>query len=96
MGQHWDHIGHANGVVAMAAINNKLFAATSDNRLSWRDPVAETSLRLSVSLKMIMVLCDLASELIFEVGGRADRPAWCPVLLGSWVVDGSAARLPVR
>jgi hypothetical protein len=38
-GIHWDHIGHANDVVAMAAINNKLFAATSDNRLWWRDPV---------------------------------------------------------
>ena len=35
----WDHIGHANDVVAMAAIDNKLFAATSDNRLWWRDPV---------------------------------------------------------
>jgi peptidoglycan hydrolase-like protein with peptidoglycan-binding domain len=37
----WDHIGHANDVVAMAAINNKLFAATSDNRLWWRDPVGQ-------------------------------------------------------
>jgi len=35
----WQHIGHANGVAAMAAINGKLFAATSDNRLWWRDPV---------------------------------------------------------
>jgi endonuclease/exonuclease/phosphatase family metal-dependent hydrolase len=39
MGENWDPIGHANNVVAMAAINNKLFAATSDNRLWWRDPV---------------------------------------------------------
>jgi hypothetical protein len=38
-GRNWDHIGHANDVVAMAAINGKLFAATSDNRLWWRDPV---------------------------------------------------------
>jgi hypothetical protein len=36
---NWDHIGHANDVVAMAAINGKLFAATRDNRLWWRDPV---------------------------------------------------------
>jgi hypothetical protein len=35
----WDHIGHANDVVGMAAINNKLFCATWDNRLWWRDPV---------------------------------------------------------
>jgi len=35
----WDHISHANDVVAMAAINGKLFAATRDNRLWWRDPV---------------------------------------------------------
>lgn len=35
----WDHIGHANDVVTMAAINNKLFAATRDNRLWWRDPL---------------------------------------------------------
>jgi Matrixin/Putative peptidoglycan binding domain len=35
----WDPIGHANNVVAMAAINVKLFAATSDNILWWRDPV---------------------------------------------------------
>ena len=35
----WDHIGHANDVVGMTAINNKLFCATSDNRLWWRDPV---------------------------------------------------------
>jgi hypothetical protein len=41
MSFNWDHIGHANNVVGMAAINNKLFAATSDNRLWWRDPVAE-------------------------------------------------------
>jgi hypothetical protein len=38
---NWDHIGDANDVVAMAAINNKLFAATRDNRLWWRDPVGE-------------------------------------------------------
>jgi peptidoglycan hydrolase-like protein with peptidoglycan-binding domain len=37
--RNWDHIGHANDVVAMTAINNKLFAATRDNRLWWRDPV---------------------------------------------------------
>ena len=36
---NWTEIGHANHVVAMAAINNKLFAATSDNKLWWRDPV---------------------------------------------------------
>jgi hypothetical protein len=35
----WDLIGHANDVVGMTAINNKLFCATSDNRLWWRDPV---------------------------------------------------------
>jgi hypothetical protein len=35
----WDQIGHANNVVAMAAINNELFAATIDDRLWWRDPV---------------------------------------------------------
>lgn len=29
----WDPIGHANDVVAMAAMNSKLFAATRDNRL---------------------------------------------------------------
>jgi len=37
----WDHIGMANGVVAMAAINNRLFAATSDNKLWWRDAVGQ-------------------------------------------------------
>jgi hypothetical protein len=35
----WDRIGHANNVVAMAAINEKLFCATRDNSLWWRDPV---------------------------------------------------------
>jgi hypothetical protein len=39
MSFNWDPIGHANDVVAMAAINNKLFAATGDNRLWWRDSV---------------------------------------------------------
>ncbi|MGH2773861.1 MAG: hypothetical protein ACRDJT_00315 [Actinomycetota bacterium] len=39
MPNSWDHIGHTNDVVAMAAINNKLFAATSDNRLWWRNPL---------------------------------------------------------
>ena len=39
MSQIWDPIGHANNVVAMAAISGKLFAATSDNQLWWRDPV---------------------------------------------------------
>ena len=35
----WQQIGEANNVVGMAAINNKLFAATGDNRLWVRDPV---------------------------------------------------------
>lgn len=35
----WLQIGEANYVVGMAAINNKLFAATGDNRLWARDPV---------------------------------------------------------
>lgn len=39
MVQNWDLIGDANNVVAMAAINDKQFAATADNRLWWRDPV---------------------------------------------------------
>jgi hypothetical protein len=38
-GFDWKAIGHANGVVGMAATNGKLFAATSDNRLWARDPV---------------------------------------------------------
>jgi hypothetical protein len=37
--RNWEEVGHANDVVAMAAINGKLFAATRDNRLWWRDPV---------------------------------------------------------
>ena len=36
---NWTEIGHANRVVAMTAINNRLFAATSNNKLWWRDPV---------------------------------------------------------
>jgi hypothetical protein len=36
---NWQHIGHANDVVAMAAADGRLFAATSDNRLWARDPV---------------------------------------------------------
>jgi len=39
MSQIWDPIGHADNVVAMAAINNKLFAASNDNQLWWRDAV---------------------------------------------------------
>jgi hypothetical protein len=39
----WEHIGDAidgaDEVVAMAAINDKLFAASRNNRLWWRDPV---------------------------------------------------------
>jgi hypothetical protein len=38
---NWEHIGHANDVVAMAAIKGKLFAATKDNKLWWRDPVGQ-------------------------------------------------------
>jgi IgA Peptidase M64 len=43
--KNWQHIGHANAVVAMAAANGalgpqgKLFCATSQNRLWMRDPV---------------------------------------------------------
>ena len=33
----WDQIGHANNVVAMTAINKKLYAVTSDNKLWRRD-----------------------------------------------------------
>jgi len=40
-GVPWVHIGHANDVVAMAAINGKLFAATKDNLLWWRSPVGQ-------------------------------------------------------
>jgi hypothetical protein len=36
---NWDQIGYANDVTAMAAINNKLFTSTRQNRLWWRDPV---------------------------------------------------------
>jgi hypothetical protein len=36
---NWERIGHADGVVAMAGHGAKLFAATSDNGLWWRDPV---------------------------------------------------------
>ncbi|MEX5258323.1 matrixin family metalloprotease [Kocuria arenosa] len=36
----WQHIGHANGVVAMAGLNGKLYCATNDNKLHMRDPVA--------------------------------------------------------
>lgn len=35
----WYPIGHANYVVAMCALNGKLFAATSENILWMRDPV---------------------------------------------------------
>ena len=36
-GTTWQEIGHANNVVAMTAIDNKLFCATSDNKLWARD-----------------------------------------------------------
>ena len=36
---NWRHIGHANNVVAMTAIEGKLFAATNDNNLWVREPV---------------------------------------------------------
>jgi hypothetical protein len=36
---NWQDIGHANGVVGMTALNNKLFCATNNNRLWTRDPV---------------------------------------------------------
>lgn len=35
----WANIAHANNVVAMASVDGRLFAATSDNRLWARDPV---------------------------------------------------------
>jgi len=35
----WQHIGHADNVAAMAAINGKLFAVTKDNKLWMRDPI---------------------------------------------------------
>jgi hypothetical protein len=38
-GTQWQDIGHANNVVAMTALTNKLFCATSDNQLWARDPV---------------------------------------------------------
>jgi hypothetical protein len=37
--QTWQQIGHANDVVAMCAINNKIFGRTTDNRLWVRDPL---------------------------------------------------------
>ena len=38
-GTQWQEIGHANGVVAMAALNNTLFCVTRDNKLWGRDAV---------------------------------------------------------
>jgi len=38
-GANWADIGHANDLVAMAAINNKLFASDKNNQLWWRDAV---------------------------------------------------------
>jgi hypothetical protein len=35
----WEHIGHANSVTAITAIDGRLFCATSDNRLWRRFPV---------------------------------------------------------
>jgi hypothetical protein len=37
----WEVIGHANDVVAMAAMEGRLFAATRDNLLWWREPVGQ-------------------------------------------------------
>jgi hypothetical protein len=37
----WLLIGHANDVVAMTAANGKLFAATGNSKLWWRDPVGQ-------------------------------------------------------
>ena len=39
-GINWQHIGHADNIVAMTAIHGKLFAATQDNKLWMREPVA--------------------------------------------------------
>jgi hypothetical protein len=36
----WQHIGHANGVVAMAAAGGRLYAVTGDETLWQRDPVS--------------------------------------------------------
>lgn len=37
----WEVIGQANDVVAMAAMQGRLFAATRDNFLWWREPVGQ-------------------------------------------------------
>ena len=37
--EEWTDIGHANGVVAMTALDGRLYCATSDNGLWMRDPV---------------------------------------------------------
>jgi hypothetical protein len=40
-GDAWERVGHAIDVCAMAACEERLFAATRDNRLRWREPVGQ-------------------------------------------------------
>ena len=37
--QGWTDVGHANGVVAMTALDDRLYCATADNGLWMRDPI---------------------------------------------------------
>jgi len=40
-GDAWERVGHAIDVCAMAACEERLFAATRGNRLRWREPVGQ-------------------------------------------------------
>jgi hypothetical protein len=39
--RQWEVIGHADSVVGMAAVAGKLFAASADHRLWWREPIGQ-------------------------------------------------------
>jgi hypothetical protein len=41
LGAAWERIGHANDVASMVACEGRLFAATHDNLLWWREPVGQ-------------------------------------------------------
>jgi hypothetical protein len=71
----WEDVGHANGVVAMAAVDNKLFGATDANLL-WR--------RYPVLAEIVWTHIGHANDVLAMAGSRgllfavtADNTLWC-------------------
>lgn len=76
----WQHIGHANEVVAMAAMHGKLFAATRYNKLWVRDPVPrDIRWQPLGSANRIVALAGVNGKLF---GATKDHKLWMRAAVG--------------